>query len=95
MIDNCEECSYDDYSFNKFHCSKCSNGLNIGEDYKCGENNQLMILLGFANYTHIQIYQKFTFFTYVVYVKKSLIVPRPKFIILKAIIRYIIKKNRL
>ena len=35
IISNCEECSYKEYSFNKFHCSKCSNGLILNEAYEC------------------------------------------------------------
>ena len=38
-IKNCEECSYKDYSFNKFHCSKCSNGLILNETYECVEDD--------------------------------------------------------
>jgi hypothetical protein len=34
-ISECEECSYDDYSFNKFHCSKCSNGFILTETFEC------------------------------------------------------------
>ena len=34
-INGCEECSYDDSSFNKFHCSKCSKGLTLNETYEC------------------------------------------------------------
>ena len=32
---NCEECSYDDFSFNKFKCSKCSNEYKLSESYEC------------------------------------------------------------
>ena len=39
IISNCEECSYKDYSFNKFHCSKCSNGLILNEVYECAEDD--------------------------------------------------------
>ena len=35
IISDCEECSYDAFSFNKFHCSKCSNGLKLSETYEC------------------------------------------------------------
>jgi len=30
-INYCEECSYNDYTFNKIQCSKCSNGLILNE----------------------------------------------------------------
>ena len=32
---NCEECSYDDTLLNKFHCSKCSNGVMINKSFEC------------------------------------------------------------
>ena len=35
VIKDCEECIYDAFSFNNFHCSKCSNGLNLSETYEC------------------------------------------------------------
>ena len=38
-INNCEECSYNDLSFNKFHCSKCSKGLYLSETYECVIND--------------------------------------------------------
>ena len=37
IISNCEECSYKYYSFNKFHCSKCSNNLRLSVTYECVE----------------------------------------------------------
>ena len=39
-INGCEECSYDDSSFNKFHCTKCSSGLDLSETYECIVNNK-------------------------------------------------------
>ena len=36
-INGCEECSYNDFSFNKFHCTKCSNGLRLSVTYSCVE----------------------------------------------------------
>ena len=36
---NCEYCSYTDFSFNKFHCSKCSNGFELNESYECISGN--------------------------------------------------------
>ena len=33
-INNCEECTYDDFSFNKFHCTKYFKELNLNETYK-------------------------------------------------------------
>ena len=39
-INNCKECSYDYYSFNNFHCSKCSNELNLDETFECSINKQ-------------------------------------------------------
>ena len=35
VIDYCEECYYEYFSFNNFHCTKCSNGLNLDESYEC------------------------------------------------------------
>ena len=35
MMSDCEECTYDDYSFNRFHCSKCINGQKLNETYEC------------------------------------------------------------
>jgi hypothetical protein len=35
---NCEECSYNAHSFNKFHCSKCGNGLILNETFECVED---------------------------------------------------------
>ena len=35
VIDHCEECYYEYFSFNNFHCTKCSNGLNLDESYEC------------------------------------------------------------
>ena len=35
MMSDCEECTYDDYSFNKFHCSKCIKGQKLNENYEC------------------------------------------------------------
>ena len=37
MINDCDECSYDDYSFNKFHCSKCTQGQQLNETHECSE----------------------------------------------------------
>ena len=34
-IRGCEECSYNDFSFNKFHCTKCSTGLELSESFEC------------------------------------------------------------
>ena len=39
IITNCEECSYNDYSLNKFHCTKCSNGLRLSVTYECIEES--------------------------------------------------------
>ena len=38
-IPGCEECTYDDFSLNKFHCSKCSKGLKLNETYQCSSTN--------------------------------------------------------
>ena len=35
IIDFCEECYYEYFSFNNFHCTKCSDGLNLDESYEC------------------------------------------------------------
>ena len=35
MIKNCEECSYDYLSFNKFHCTKCSKDTQLSDTYEC------------------------------------------------------------
>ena len=35
VIDYCEECYYEYFSFNNFHCTKCSDGLNLDESYEC------------------------------------------------------------
>ena len=35
MINKCEEYNYNDYSFNEFHCTKCSKGLILNEVYEC------------------------------------------------------------
>ena len=82
MINNCEECSYDDFSFNKFLCSKCSNGFNLSETYECIDNIKIeptekikiplkIIFLGFANYKYIRGYKIVYFYTYLVYVKAT------------------------
>ena len=34
-ISGCEECTYDAFSFNNFHCTKCSNGLTLIKTYEC------------------------------------------------------------
>ena len=34
MMSDCEECTYEDYSFNKFHCSKIINGQKLNETYE-------------------------------------------------------------
>ena len=39
IITNCEECSYNDYSLNKFHCTKCSKGLRLSVTYECIEES--------------------------------------------------------
>ena len=39
LINHCEECYYDEFSFNNFHCTKCSNGLNLSETYECNKIN--------------------------------------------------------
>ena len=39
-INNCEECYYDYFSFNNFHCSKCLNEFNLYENYECSINQQ-------------------------------------------------------
>ena len=39
-INNCEECYYDYFSFNNFHCSKCLNEFNLYENYECSINQK-------------------------------------------------------
>ncbi len=39
-IKNCEECYYDYFSFNNFHCTKCLNEFNLYENYECSINQQ-------------------------------------------------------
>ena len=34
-INGCEECTYHYFSFNKFHCKKCSIGLKLSLGYEC------------------------------------------------------------
>ena len=35
IIEYCEECYYDFFSYNNFHCTKCSNEFNLDESYEC------------------------------------------------------------
>ena len=34
-VSNWNKCSYDDFLFNKFHCSQCSNGLKLIKTNEC------------------------------------------------------------
>ena len=45
LINHCEECYYDEFSFNNFHCTKCSNGLNLSETYECNINKLIIPLV--------------------------------------------------
>ena len=39
MINGCEECSYDDFSFNKFHCTKCTDeNIECNDIFQSEEN---------------------------------------------------------
>ena len=42
VIDYCEECFYDYFSFNNFHCTKCSNGLELSDTYECHINQHII-----------------------------------------------------
>ena len=42
VIDNCEECFYDYFSFNNLHCTKCSNGFNLSDSYECVKSQDII-----------------------------------------------------
>ena len=98
MVSNCEECSYEDFSFNKFHCTKCSNGFNLSENYECVENkNKLMealkiIILGFSNFEYTPKNKIVNFFTYMVCVKQKVNIQK---ISIKTNIKYKIRLRSL
>ena len=52
-ISNCEKCSYNDFLFNKFHCSQCSKGLSLNKTFECEKNGLKAFLLGFSRYEYI------------------------------------------
>ena len=42
VIDYCEECYYDIFSVNNFHCTKCSDGINLEESHLCDINQHVI-----------------------------------------------------
>ena len=42
VIDYCEECYYDIFSVNNFHCTKCSDGINLEESHICDINQHVI-----------------------------------------------------
>ena len=40
-MSNCELCTYNSYSFNKFHCTKCTNGFGLSKPFECAKESDL------------------------------------------------------
>ena len=40
-MSNCELCTYNSYSFNKFHCTKCTNGFGLSKTFECAKESDL------------------------------------------------------
>ena len=86
-INDCEECSYNEFLFNKFHCSKCTNGYYLNEIFICENKYIKMILIGisYANY----FYNKILFYNFYVLFEKIVAGGLTQIFHLKTTIKYI------